>query len=217
MKCSRCEKDYPISFFPSLTKIGIVCEACLNPMSTAGEAREVMLAQVKEMTDQVLDLQFSDESSALPKLKVAVTEIYKEFGGPRQFAAKFRWMIDQLSARRPFPASAAQLMINFLKLHHSVEQTDESINARQMTDEQIKREQQLAVIEMVMDAAGDPVKLKALESIFRDAGMKIVEIEPEERLKDITDRMLETANDIAEINRTAGGGEEKVQGSPTGL
>ena len=194
MNCDICNVDFPAEFFPDL-ELGI-CESCMRGIE-ADKAQKVLIAKTKDMANQLADV--VGDTNALPKVSATMAAIYSEFGGPKKFASKVHWMIEQLCTRRPFPAQAAQLMINLMKLHQTIEQSDNALNAAMLTDDQIRREQQLMLMQLVVEASADPSKKKMLTDLLRRNGMDIVEISPEK----VPDSVIDT------VRKDLGGENER--------
>jgi hypothetical protein len=179
IQCEQCGLDFPIDNFPDLA-VGLICEHCILGIDSEQAAKKLEL-KTKAMADKMLDVK--DISELMPKLKTVLGSVYNNFGGPRGFADKVHWMIEQLCLRKPVPASAAQLMIQLMKLHLSLEQTEDHNDARKMSDEQIKNAQQLALMQIAMDAAGDPSKQTLLFKMLEAQGIAAYQMTPEQQQK----------------------------------
>lgn len=177
LQCEGCQLEFPIDKFPDLGR-GLVCEHCLAGEDQKAAQRKLM-AKTQEMANRVLDAQGIDD--ILPKVRTVLAEVYSQFGGPRAFASKVVWMIEELSRRKPIPPSAAQLMINLMKLHHVVDESDQEASLKNMSIEQLRREQEVAMMQLAVEAAGDPRKRDALFKMLERYGFNVSESNPEER------------------------------------
>jgi hypothetical protein len=166
-----CGVEYPVSRFPNLS-LGIVCEACINGQVATG-VDEALVKKTTAMAKQIMSVDSSEVLAAMPKLKGILAGVYREFGGPEGFAQHFFWVLKELSNRRPLPATVGSLMLGFMKLHHSLENAEENVAARDMTDEQIRREMELEMMRLIMDSSGDPEKRKMLERVLGANGLKL--------------------------------------------
>jgi hypothetical protein len=187
LQCEECGLDFPIDHFPDIA-LGMICENCLLGIDSEQAAKKLE-AKTKAMANKLLDVK--DVNELLPKVRTVLGSIYKNFGGPRGFADRVHWMIEELCNRSPVPSSAAQLMIQLMKLHLSLEQTEDQSDARKMTDEQIKNEQQLALLQIAMDAAGDPSKQSILFKMLEAQGIVAYQMTPEEQQKRLVSEVLE--------------------------
>lgn len=183
IQCEHCGVSFPIDYFPDIS-IGMICESCMLGMDSSATARKLE-AKVQSMAGKMLDVK--DVSELLPKVKTILGSVYKDFGGPRGFAARIHWMIEELCARNPVPASAPQLMIQLMKLHLSIEQTEDHNDAKRMTDEQVKNEQQIALLQIAMDAANDPTKQSLLFQMLKAQGIDARQMSTTEREQSLID------------------------------
>ena len=186
LQCEQCGAAHPVNHFPDISGIGLTCEFCLAG-EDAKKAKDKLIAVTKQMSGELLDVK--DVNELLPKVKTVMSEIYANFGGPRGFASRAHWMIEELCKRKPMPAAAAQLMINLIRLHLSMEQTEQENNARDMTDEQIRTEQQLALMRITMEAAADPGKKGILFELLRRQGIMATEMTPEQQSAALVDQI----------------------------
>lgn len=173
MRCDQCLVDKPMEQFPNLS-LGLVCNACLSG-EKAARAETALKAKAQQIAGQLIASKPEDLAANIGGVKSILSDLYREFGGTSGYAAHLHYIIMELSARRPMPAAVGQLMVNLMKLHHTVEQTEESINAREMTDDQLRREHDLAMMRIAMEAIGDPEKRKALEAMLRREGLVLSE------------------------------------------
>ena len=180
--CELCRIDQPVANFPNLSQ-GFICAGCMmGDDQRQKDLDEAAREKARQLAVDLGSMNPDDIVGEIPKVKTILSEMYRNFGGPAGFANQFFMTIEELSKRKPMPASVAQLMLNFLKLHHSVEQTDEAIEARQMTDEQLAKERDLALLKMVTDAAGAPEKIEALKAVLAKQGLSLQEATPDELL-----------------------------------
>jgi hypothetical protein len=187
IQCEQCGLGFPIDDFPDLG-LGLICKHCMLGMDSE-KAQKKLELKTRAMADQMLDVK--DVSELMPKVKTILGSIYKNFGGPRGFAEKVHWMIEELCARDKVPASAPQLMLQLMKLHLAIEQTEDQNDARSMTEQQIKNEQQIALMQIAMDAAGDPSKQAILFKMLEAQGIKASVMAPDEQHKKLIDEALE--------------------------
>jgi hypothetical protein len=179
--CESCGNQWPIDKFPAIDD-GDVCEYCLTGADIA-KVKKRLEAQTKDIADQLVNA--TGSVAAMPKVKDLIAEIYKLYGGPTGFAAKFVWIVDQLCERKQVPASAAALMAQIIKLHLNVEANDSESDIRRLTDEQIRREQDLAFMQMLLEASGDPTKMSTINQSMKRLGLKIEETSSDEQLEAI--------------------------------
>jgi uncharacterized protein (DUF2344 family) len=76
-------------------------------------------------------------------------------------------------------------MAQIIKLHLNVEANDSESDIRRLTDEQIRREQDLAFMQMLLEASGDPTKMSTINQSMKRLGLKIEETSTDEQLEAI--------------------------------
>jgi hypothetical protein len=186
--CERCGIEWGVDHFPEITN-SLICEYCLAG-EDANKARVKLVAKAKDIANKLLDA--TEAESQSPLTDTVCAEIYREFGGARGYAVYFKSVIDELMSRHQVPASAGTLLLNFLKIHLNVEAKKDESLLRDMTDEQIRREQDLAMMQLIMESANDKDKMELLKKAMSRQGMKIEMIEPAEQLSDA----VKQANDL---------------------
>ena len=177
LRCEQCLISYPESHFGNRSK-GIVCTTCKSGIKT--RIAEVALAdKAKEVAGKLADM--SDVGvDPLGKLRDVMASVYDNFGGTSGYARFLHSVIMELASRKPMPASVGQLLLNLMKIHHAIEQTEEVISAREMTDEQLKRETELATVRLLVDSAADPAKKAMLKTLLGKHGYALEKSDPEE-------------------------------------
>lgn len=185
LMCEACGKSWPEEHFPEIGDRSL-CEFCLG----AGDAKKAMQKiedKTKELTDKLLDAT-SGETFSMPKVRDVVSAIYRELGGPVGFAQKFAFVITDLMSRDKVPSTAGSLMMAFAKIHLNVEAKDESADISKMTDEQIRREQELMFMQLLLDASRNPDSMKLVTDALANSGMKVVDGGVRDRIAEIQAR-----------------------------
>ena len=188
IQCERCREEKPPERFPDMSQ-GAICQTCMSGVPTSHLDKELQL-RAKAIAGQLVDVSADDLGAELPKVKSIISDIYSQFGGPSGYAMHLHFIITELSKRRPLPTSVGQLMVNLMKLHHSIEQTDADVHASELTDEQLKREHELALVRIALDASADPDKRNMLNAILGKQGLKIAEMDGAEAMADVQERVL---------------------------
>jgi hypothetical protein len=183
-----CARELPLSFFPKLD-VGVVCTACMTGRQTT-KAEEAIKKKAQTVAREMVALSYDELGDGLPKVKSLLGNVYKEFGGPVGYAQHFYWTIMELSKRKPMPAAVGQLMLAFMKLHQNVELAESAVAARELTDEQLKRETELATMKLFVESSADPDKMKVISAILAKHGYRVEEATPLQ--------MLEHASDVFE-------------------
>lgn len=179
MKCDRCLAVKAMNQFNDISGSGVVCDDCrlVRDSSKIQEAmREKTLATAKELS-------LMDPEGIAPevgKVKGVLAEVYRLYGGPVGFAESFFNSMQELSKRKPMPSTVPALMIQFLKMHHVVEQAEEMIRAKDMDDEQLEREQEIAIMKLAVECASDPSKRAALAGLLGKEGLALKEMSANE-------------------------------------
>lgn len=203
----------PVSMF-STPEMPTVCDVCMRGRDMKA-TKAAIAVKTKAVAAELADVD-TDSAVGLAKLRETVAGVYKEFGGPSNYASHFHFLIMELSKRRPLPTGVGQLMLNFLRLHHAVEQTEEAISAREMTDEQLKRETELATLRMVVAAAANPDQRKVLEGVFLRHGLEIREADPDRLMHKVAEH-LEDSDEPGTIPPVDGRAGEEAEGDSSCL
>ena len=187
--CDHCHNEYPIDRFPNL-QLGRICSGCMTGIDIA-KAEKALGQRAEQLSKSLTELSPQALSKDVDRVRTILGSIYSEFGGTTGFATQLHWVIMELCKRSKVPASAGQLMVNVLKLHHSVEQAEEVVDARMMTDEQLRREQEVAIMKMTMEAMDDPAKLNNLSKLLEKQGLKLTQMDASERVARIASEIEE--------------------------
>lgn len=185
MSCELCGSEYPTSRFPNL-ELGVICDGCLTG-EKMDKLDEAIKAKTSLIARQVSSLGSDEVAVALPKLKNMLASVYGDFGGPEAYGQHFYWVIRQLSSRKPIPSAVGTLMLGFMKLHHQIEQADDNISAREMTDDQLRMSMEIEMMKLVVEAASEPAKRKALEKVLGTHGLKLENTGPKEMIDSAAD------------------------------
>lgn len=187
MVCSTCKNSFPADKFPELGGEP-VCEFCMTGESLAA-AKEKLIAKTDQIAKGILDATGVD--GTIPKLNGVVSAIYKEFGGPVGFAQSFKWMMDEFMDRRQIPVQAANIMLQFMKIHFQLETKDQDLDLKKMTDDQIRREQDLAMMQLVLEAAENPMRRDALSAMLEKQGYRMEKMDDKELTESVLKRVDE--------------------------
>lgn len=185
LTCEECGNAWPVEDFPNIGSV-TVCQHCILGHDIDA-VRSKLLAQT-QMVAKHMD-EFAEPGKGLGKVKDVLELIYQEFGGPAAFARKFVGVIDDLQRRKQVPASAASLMLSVMKLHEGVEAREEDTDIRKMTDDQIRRAQELELAKLMMDAVDDPGKRALVERMLGKTGYKLEKVDPREEINRIADKL----------------------------
>ena len=187
MVCSTCKNSFPEDKFPDLGG-DAVCEFCMTGESIK-EAKEKLIAKTDAIAKKMLDV--TGVEGTVPKLNSVVSAIYKEFGGPVGFAQSFKWMMDEFMGRKVIPVQAANVMLQFMKIHFQLETKDEDFDLKKMTDEQIRREQDLAMMQLVLEASENPLRRDALSAMLEKQGYRMEKMDDKELTQSVLRRVEE--------------------------
>lgn len=184
--CTECYKRLPLDCFRfPRTK----CVECLG--KEADDKRQIaqletLRSRTKDMMAQVLDENFLP-TPGTPQLMEVISEVYQCFGGPRNFAKKIYDQIEELLARRPVSAASVGVMLQFMRLQMKLEENLKKEELAEMSDDQLKREQDIGLMKLMLDAAADPRRRVVLDRLMAMQGMKLLDVQPEEILQDAND------------------------------
>jgi hypothetical protein len=89
-------------------------------------------------------------------------------------------VLTELCNRKPMPTAVGHILINIMKLHHVVERSSKELSIKEMTVEQLKREQDMATLQLIAESMSDPSKMRHLELLFARYGKSIREADASE-------------------------------------
>lgn len=185
--CDTCGQVLPLIHFPA-PELGMNCEFCLRG-EESNRVDTLLTAKARDISAKMADS--ADPANVMPRAKDFVAAMYAEFGGPRGYASYLADIINRLASQPKPPASVGMLMLNLVKMQMTIEQNESSQDARTMTDEQIEREQKLALMRLGVEVANDPIKQKVFFKMLEQQGIKAESMSPKESL----DALIEQADD----------------------
>lgn len=177
LPCSACGRRLPIECF-KLPRT--VCADCLVAFETRNR-QQVMDEKAKALMTRLLDDNFIP-SAGLTQMADILGEVYNCFGGPKCFAQQMYDQMQKVMARVPAQTGAVLLLLKFLKLHMNVEENLRLQETADMTDDQLRREQELGLMKLMLDAATDPKRRQLLDQLMGLHGIKLVGMTPAEIL-----------------------------------
>ena len=75
-------------------------------------------------------------------------------------------------------------MLKFLQLHLEIEKYQQKKSIAELSDDQLRREQELELLRFWVDAANDPKRRQTLEQLLQLHGLKLVGTNPSEIFND---------------------------------
>lgn len=180
LQCELCLEEKPVAEF-SRFENGLICKSCMTGRNTK-KLDSALKEKAKHIAGQLAEMSPGDLGGGVGKVRTILSDVYAQFGGTTAYAAHLHYVIMKLTEQNPMPASVGHIMLNIMKLHHTVEQTEETITAREMSDEQLKREHQLTMMRIATEAMDDPEKRKVLELMLSKKGLAITEADPHESI-----------------------------------
>jgi hypothetical protein len=171
VECSRCHIWLPFDQFESLTDP--LCAKCRS-----GEAQR----ELSDMRGRMCD-NFSKDLSAtaagrqpLEHIESFLAELMYDFGGMRIFVKEWSDQLRVACTKNPGSKtnldqfrSIAKLVMDTNKLQHQEDLLD-------LSDEQLRVKKELALMQMLTDAAGDPHRRQMLAELIRSNGISLTEI-----------------------------------------
>lgn len=193
--CLKCRRSLPPLSFDGPAG-AVPCKYCEEAYrSSAAIDREA--ERFKDKVANVLD-EIGSPASSVPDLEVMLGDLFQAAGGPRRFSRQLWEALDKnLSLPKP-PMSAVNAQINILRLKLHVEEKKQRKEAAEMTDEQIRREQELMLLQLIVDAGNDESRRRQLEATLKLGGMRLIGLD---EAADRVRRLCETPVD-AEFSAT---------------
>lgn len=171
VECLRCHELLPFDQFESLTD-----PFCFTCRATAAEA-ELQEMRARACNDFSRKLALgADDRMPLEHIESFLAELMYDFGGMRVFVKE--WYEQLTAAFRARPGSAAnlaqcrsiaKLVMECNKLQHQEDVLD-------LSDEQLRVKKELALMDMLTSAAGDPHRRRMLIELIRSNGMKLDDV-----------------------------------------
>jgi len=169
--CPKCRKTLPPLSFDG-PQGQVPCKYCEEGFRNAA-AVDQATERFKDKVANVLD-ELGTPVSSVPDLEVMLGDLFQAAGGPRRFARQLWEALDKnLSLPRP-SMSAVNAQINILRLKLHVEEKKQRQEAAEMTDEQIRHEQKIMLLQLLVDAGTDENRRRQLEATLKLGGMKLI-------------------------------------------
>lgn len=203
--CDSCFNPKPHTEFDDLTT-GAICNDCRTGQRSAS-LDKALKEKVLAASAELAALDPDDIGPETAKVRSVLAEIYRNFGGVSGFAAQMHHVAMELAARRPMPAAAGQLLLQIVKLHQNQERNEVQISALEMSDEQLRRQENIELTRMFMDALGDPKKRAGLEAMLKRSGFEMREAAHFEAL-DAINEMIEGQDESADPEASGDSGGE---------
>lgn len=173
LRCEACLNEYPIETFPDLIK-GVICKTCLDGTKME-KTQRVLKEKALSMANSLAGMDDQQVSGQLGSVSRILAEVYTNFGGPSGFASQLHQVLIELCNRKPMPTAVGHILINIMKLHHTVERSSQELSIKEMTLDQLKREQDMATLQLIAESMSDPAKMRQLELLFARFGKSIKE------------------------------------------
>jgi hypothetical protein len=173
LRCEACLNEYPIETYPDLIK-GVVCKTCLDGTKME-KTQRILKEKAQSMANALAGMDEQQVSGQLGSVSQILAEVYTNFGGPSGFASQLHQVLVELCNRKPMPTAVGHILINIMKLHHTVERSSQELSIKEMTLDQLKREQDMATLQLIAESMSDPVKMRQLELLFARFGKSIKE------------------------------------------
>lgn len=171
VECYFCHEWLPFDRFESLTD-----PLCYHCRSTASE-RE--LQELKERIGKTFTKELIDAGTgrkALDHIENFLAELMYDFGGMRCFVKTWAEQLKIAFEKAPGSKtnldqcrSIAKLVMDCNKLQHQEDVLD-------LSDEQLRVKKELALMDMLTSAAGDPHRRRLLVELLRTGGAQITDI-----------------------------------------
>lgn len=171
VECLHCHEWLPFDRFESLTDP--LCYHCRSTIS------EVELKALKERMSHDFSKKLAqsfDERQALEHIENFLGELVYNFGGMRAFVKAWSDQLKIAFEKNPGCKtnldqcrSIAKLVMDCNKLQHQEDVLD-------LSDEQLRVKKELALMQMLTDAAGDPHRRQMLAALIRTGSMNIGDV-----------------------------------------
>lgn len=130
----------------------------------------------EKLADGLID-ELAKTTLETDETETILSSFFRCAGGGTMFS-KYLWDAINKHFEKPLPqVGAINAAINMVKLKAKKEDQKQQMKIANMTDEQIRREQELTLLQLAVDATHDPKKLRELKGILVKGGMDLIGIE----------------------------------------
>jgi hypothetical protein len=171
VECGHCHEWLPFDQFDELTDP--MCAACRSKAAER-ELHAIRLRQCRKFSQTLVAT--GDGRAPLDHIDQFLAELMFNFGGMRVFVKEWSDQLRKAFDDRPGSKgnldqcrSIAKLVMDCNKLQHQESVLD-------MSDEQLRAKKELALMQMLNDAAGDPNRRQILVELIRSGGIDFREV-----------------------------------------
>lgn len=162
LNCTRCKQERAIANFTANTR---VCNYCLNDPSYL-QARAIRIRMAGDAFRAILDQNDVPRFASAPKMNDMLTSFFEQWGGQESFIADVVRHGKELLEKKSIHQDTTRFLTGMLKLTNENNKRQDQFEVAKMTDEQLKREQQAVLLEMLLSSELEPAKLAALQNVL---------------------------------------------------
>ena len=215
LKCDLCMQERPIDEYENIDS-GIICKWCMEGKEAPVQTQKALTDKARSMGRQLSDLDGATLPADTGKVRGVLGRFYENYGGPSRFADDLYDTLQELKQRRPVPTAVGHIQLGILKLHHALETTEHEADARHMSDEQLARETEVAMLKIIVDAAESPKKTQVLNDLLARKGLSLSQMDGHEMM-DAISHQVEELEDVGSSASVATGTGQAEPGDFEGL
>lgn len=165
--CPSCNRKRPITAFMGLP-VDKRCDICLSgPDFDRIEERK--LARVEEQMARLMDATKSDVVN-VPKFDRFLSAFIRDGGGVNQLSLRLWRLLDKLENKKA-EGAAAQILSTMLKRWLEQERLEHDKEEDQLNREQVEKQRQLVVLQILGDLAKSETHREMLGSLLEASGI----------------------------------------------
>ncbi len=165
LTCPSCGKALASSEIKE-GPFGYRCEEC-HRAATSEDRQEKVKRYIKDLISAQVDTALAARES-VPSLSDVLIAAYDEFGGPTQLGTQWarviQAMIDECLVTGLRADKAHKAILDFTKLAHSYEETEDAKSYEDMTPEELEENRKTALLQMFADMLKNDTSDKLLEA-----------------------------------------------------
>lgn len=171
VECIRCHDWLPFDQFESLTDP--FCGKC-RVAAAEGELAQLRAQQCKSFAKELIAVEAGRKP--LEHIAFFLAELMWNFGGMRPFVKEYTDQLKTSFRDRPGAKTNLDQCRSILKLVLDTNKLQHQEDVLDMSDEQLRVKKELALIEMLSDAAGDPHRRQLFLELLRSQSIGIEDI-----------------------------------------
>lgn len=171
VECTGCHMWLPFDHFDTLTDP--LCAKCRSGVAQK-ELDEIRGRLCDNFSKEVASV--ASGRQPLEHIESFLAELMYDFGGMRVFVKEWSDQLRTACTKNPGSRTNLDQFRSIAKLVMDVNKLQHQENVLDLSDEQLRVKKELALMQMLSDAAGDPHRRQMLVELIRSNGISLSEI-----------------------------------------